>query len=591
MSHYQAPLRDMSFVRQEMFASQQRWQRLPGLNHLDDDTATAVLSGAATVAAEIIDPLNPTGDRDGVRFKQGKVTTPPGFKDAFDAFVGGGWNRIAAAVEFGGMGMPASVGMATNEMFYAAGIAFTMYSGLTSAACTAIAATGSEALKQRYLPPMIAGKWAGTMCLTESQAGTDLGLMRTRAEKQPDGSYRISGSKIFISGGEQDLTENIIHLVLARLPDAPAGSRGISLFLVPKVLPDEAGALGPHNALSCGSVENKMGIHGSATCVMNFDGAKGWLLGEENKGLQAMFIMMNHERLGVGNMGVAVGERAYQRAVAYARERLQGRAVGAPAGSPPQPLIAHGDVRRMLLTMKALTEGGRALIGYIARLLELEKYSEESDERVRAGNLVALLTPVAKAFSTDMGFACCVDGQQIFGGHGYIREHGIEQLVRDARITQIYEGANGVQAADLLGRKTLKCGGQFLTQWLSEIREFMTGVAPAIRSEFNPQLEAVMGDVESLTQNLLARLGEDPDEAGAAATEYLHIIGYLTHAYLWLRAADIALRKLDSEPDFYRVKLQTARFYYARILPRIHSLIICVEAGGNTLSVMKPDDF
>ena len=458
MPEFNAPLRDMRFVLHEVFNAPKLWARLPALaDTVDGDTADAILEEAAKVTGNLIAPLNRSGDEEGASWHAGQVRTPAGFKEAYSTYIQGGWVGLSGNPAYGGMGMPKMLAVQFEEMLYAANSSFALYSALSSGACLAIDAHASEALKQLYLPPMYEGRWAGSMCLTEAHAGTDLGIIRTRAEPQADGSYRISGSKIFITGGEQDLTENIIHLVLAKLPDAPAGPKGISLFLVPKFMVNADGSLGERNPVTCGSIEHKMGIQASATCVMNFDQAIGYLVGEPNKGLAAMFTMMNYERLGVGIQGLATGERSYQNAIEYARDRLQSRSPTGPQAKDKvaDPIIVHPDVRRMLLTMKAANEGGRAFSTYVAMQLDTAKFSEDPDTRKRAESLVALLTPVAKAFLTDLGLETTVHGQQIFGGHGYIREWGQEQLVRDVRITQIYEGTNGIQALDLVGRKIL----------------------------------------------------------------------------------------------------------------------------------------
>ncbi|MCY1409624.1 3-methylmercaptopropionyl-CoA dehydrogenase [compost metagenome] len=438
---------------------------------------------------------------------------------------------------------------------------------------------------------MYAGVWAGSMCLTEPHAGTDLGIIRTKAEPQADGSYRISGTKIFITGGEHDLTENIIHLVLAKLPDAPAGPKGISLFLVPKVMVNDDGSLGEKNSLSCGSIEHKMGIKGSSTCVMNFDGATGWIVDAPNKGLAAMFTMMNYERLGVGIQGLAAGERSYQSAVEYARERIQSRAPTGPVAKDKgaDPIIVHPDVRRMLLTMKALNEGGRAFSSYVAMQLDTAKFSEDAATRKRAEELVALLTPVAKAFLTDLGLESCVHGQQVFGGHGYIREWGQEQLVRDVRIAQIYEGTNGIQALDLAGRKIVGSSGAFYKHFADEVKAFANG-AGAELAEFVEPLKAAIANLDDLTAWLLDQGKANPNEIGAASVEYLHVFGYTAYAYVWALMARAALGK-EGQDEFYASKLGTARFYFARLLPRIHSLTASVKAGSESLYLLDAAQF
>ncbi|MGS6456592.1 acyl-CoA dehydrogenase C-terminal domain-containing protein [Pseudomonas aeruginosa] len=593
MPEYNAPLRDMRFLLNDVFDAPALWQRLPRLaERIDADTADAILEEAAKVTGGLLAPLNRSGDEEGAQWQDGAVRTPAGFREAYATYAEGGWVGLTGNPAHGGMGMPKMLAVQFEEMMYAANASFSLYSTLSAGACLALDAHGSEELKNRYLPNMYAGTWAGSMCLTEPHAGTDLGIIRTKAEPQADGSYRISGTKIFITGGEQDLTENIIHLVLAKLPDAPAGSRGISLFLVPKFLVGDDGALGARNAVHCGSIEHKMGIKASATCVMNFDGASGWLVGEVNKGLAAMFTMMNYERLSIGIQGIGCAEMSYQSAVAYARERLQSRAPTGPVArdKATDPIIVHPDVRRMLLTMKALTEGGRAFSTYVGQQLDLAKYAEDQEERSQAEALVALLTPVAKAFFTDTGLESCVLGQQVFGGHGYIREWGQEQLVRDVRIAQIYEGTNGIQALDLMGRKVVANGGLFLSIFSREVRAFAAG-ANAELAEFVTPLLTALDLLDNLTQGIVARAGNDPREIGAASVEYLHLFGYTAYAYLWARMAAAALRQREVDPSFHDGKLATARFYFARILPRVHSLAAAVEAGSESLYGLEAEQF
>ncbi len=593
MPEYNAPLRDMRFLLNDVFDAPALWQRLPRLaERIDADTADAILEEAAKVTGGLLAPLNRSGDEEGAQWQDGAVRTPAGFREAYATYAEGGWVGLTGNPAHGGMGMPKMLAVQFEEMMYAANASFSLYSTLSAGACLALDAHGSEELKNRYLPNMYAGTWAGSMCLTEPHAGTDLGIIRTKAEPQADGSYRISGTKIFITGGEQDLTENIIHLVLAKLPDAPAGSRGISLFLVPKFLVGDDGALGARNAVHCGSIEHKMGIKASATCVMNFDGASGWLVGEVNKGLAAMFTMMNYERLSIGIQGIGCAEMSYQSAVAYARERLQSRAPTGPVArdKAADPIIVHPDVRRMLLTMKALTEGGRAFSTYVGQQLDLAKYAEDQEERSQAEALVALLTPAAKAFFTDTGLESCVLGQQVFGGHGYIREWGQEQLVRDVRIAQIYEGTNGIQALDLMGRKVVANGGLFLSIFSREVRAFAAG-ANAELAEFVTPLLTALDLLDNLTQGIVARAGNDPREIGAASVEYLHLFGYTAYAYLWARMAAAAQRQREVDPAFHDGKLATARFYFARILPRVHSLAAAVEAGSESLYGLEAEQF
>ncbi|CAM3965551.1 Acyl-CoA dehydrogenase [compost metagenome] len=588
MSDYLPPLRDMDFLFNEVFDIPGQWARIPALaEQVDSDTARAILEQAGKLIAQQVAPLNRSGDEQGCRWQDGRVSTPDGFAQAYRNYAEDGWVGVAGASEYGGMGMPKVIAAQVEEMLNAANLSFALYPMLTAGACLSLLNHASETLKARFLPPMYEGRWSGSMCLTEPHAGTDLGLIRTRAEPAADGSYRITGTKIFITGGEQDLTENIIHLVLAKLPDAPAGAKGISLFLVPKLMVEEDGGLGQANAVSCGSIEHKMGIKASATCVMNFDGATGYLVGEANKGLNAMFTMMNYERLGVGIQGLALGERSYQNAVAYARERLQSRASTGPQ-APEQaadPIIVHPDVRRMLLTMKALNEGGRAFSTYVALQLDLAKYSEKADERAQAEARVALLTPVAKAFLTDMGLETTVHGQQVFGGHGYIREWGQEQLIRDCRITQIYEGTNGIQALDLLGRKLVADGGRSYAALAQEIKAFAQALTPS-RAEFKTPLLLALANLDDLTAWVLDRAQGNPQEIGAAAVEYLQVFGYTLYAYLWAQMADVVL---DQHGTFYQSKLGTARFYFARLLPRIHSLSASVKAGSQSLYLLKAE--
>lgn len=590
MPDYNAPLRDMRFVLHEVFDAPSLWARLPALAEtVDAATADAILEEAAKVTGTLIAPLNRSGDEEGAHWQEGIVTTPRGFKEAYATYIDGGWVGLSGNPAYGGMGMPKMLAVQFEEMLYAAGSSFALYSALSSGACLAIDAHASEALKATYLPPMYEGRWAGSMCLTEAHAGTDLGIIRTRAEAQADGSYAISGSKIFITGGEHDLTENIVHLVLAKLPGAPAGPKGISLFLVPKILVNADGSLGAHNAVSCGSIEHKMGIKASSTCVMNFDGATGWLVGEENRGLAAMFTMMNYERLSIGIQGIGCAEASYQNAAAYARERLQSRG---PSGAQAQdkvadPIIVHPDVRRMLLTMRAMTEGGRAFASYVGQQLDLSKFSDDADERRAADSLVALLTPVAKAFFTDSGLESCIHGQQVFGGHGYIREWGQEQLVRDVRIAQIYEGTNGIQALDLLGRKVVANGGAALRLFAAEVREFAHRHEGAYAAELLVELERL----EGVSGWLLEQARSNPNAVGAAAVEYLHLFGYVAYAYVWARMAAVAETRRDDDPAFYGAKLATAAFYFARLLPRTLSLEASIRAGGASLYGLAAEQF
>ncbi|HCS43479.1 MAG TPA: acyl-CoA dehydrogenase [Pseudomonas sp.] len=590
MPEFNAPLRDMRFVLNELFDAPALWSRLPDLTQqIDAETADAILEEAAKITSSLVAPLNRSGDEEGVHWQDGKVTTPAGFREAYATYIEGGWVGLSGNPRFGGLGAPKMLAVLFEEMLYGANCSFALYSALSSGACLAIDAHASSDLKERYLPPMYEGRWAGSMCLTEAHAGTDLGLIRTRAELQADGSYRITGSKIFITGGEQDLTENIIHLVLARLPDAPAGPKGISLFLVPKIQVTDDGSLGAANSLSCGSIEHKMGIKASATCVMNFDGATGWLIGESNRGLAAMFTMMNYERLSIGIQGLGCAEASYQNARTYAQERLQSRSAKGPVAKAQiaDPIIVHGDVRRMLLTMKAMTEGGRAFACYVAQQLDLAKFATDLDERQKAESLVALLTPVAKAFFTDIGLESCIHGQQVFGGHGYIREWGQEQLVRDTRIAQIYEGTNGIQALDLLGRKVLGNGGAALNVFAGDIRDYAnSGVAP-YASHVLPALERLV----NVSRWLQVQAAVDPNVISSSCVEYLHLFGYVSYAYLWARMAEVADTKLAEDEKFYGAKRATADFFFARLLPRVESLDACIRSGSASLYALEADQF
>ena len=585
MAEYRVPLRDMSFLLYEVFKTDEMWQNSPVLaERVDRDTADAILQECAKIAEQEIAPISRQGDEIGVSFNEGKVTTAPGYKEAFNTYAEGGWTALGGDPEFGGMGMPKVITALHEEMLCSADISFSLYPGLTAGAALSLAKHGSDELRERYLTRMYAGEWAASMCLTESHSGSDLGIIRTKAIPQQDGSYRITGNKIFITGGEHDLTENIVHLVLAKLPDAPAGPRGISLFLVPKIKVNQDGSLGESNNVSCGSIEHKMGIHASATCVMNFDDSEGYLVGEINKGLACMFTMMNFERIGVGIQGIGTAVKSYQNALEYAKERLQGRSltgVKAPE-KEADPIIVHGDVRRMLLNMKALNEGSRALSTYIAMQLDYSNYGE-GEQQVKGEALTALMTPVAKAFFTDMGFDSTVAGQQIFGGHGFIREWGQEQLVRDTRIAQIYEGTNGIQAMDLLARKVAGSKGQLMQVFVDEVNQYIESTTAQNMQEFIAPLKLAIADLASLTDEVLTKSQSDINELGTAANDYLHVFGYTAMAFIWARMAEVALAGDNQSDEFYQSKLLTARYYFARLLPRRTSLIEAIKAGSESL--------
>ena len=591
MQEYRPPLRDMRFVLFELMQAEARWASLPATAELNRELADAVLEEAGRVSAGLIAPLLRPGDEEGVKFDAGVVTTPAGYKEVWRQFAEGGWVGLTGNPEYGGQGMPKLLAALVEEMQVSAGSAFGLYSILSSGACLLLDAHASDEQRQRYIPPIYRGEWTGVMCLTEAHAGSDLGLIRTRAEPAADGSYRISGSKIFITGGEQDLTSSIVHLVLARLPDAPAGTKGISLFIVPKFLVNDDGSLGARNAVACGSIEHKMGIHAASTCVMNYDGASGWLVGEPGKGLNYMFTMMNYERVTVGLQGLGCAERAYQGSLAYARERLQGRSAS-NSGAAADPIIQHADVRRMLLTQKALVEAGRAFAAHVALQLDLAKHGS-GDEQQRAAAQVALLTPVTKAFLTDKGLEGCLLGQMVFGGHGYIREWGMEQLVRDVRISQIYEGTNGIQALDLLGRKVLADGGRALAALFTEVDGWIDSVrAEPGMSEFLEPLERAVAAFERLSRQLLHGAASDPDLLSASAVDYLHAFGFTLYAWLWARMAQLALAHTGDDSDgFYAAKLETARFFMQRLLPQMFSHCEMAQAGSKTIMALPAERF
>ncbi|WP_067515447.1 acyl-CoA dehydrogenase C-terminal domain-containing protein [Endozoicomonas ascidiicola] len=584
MAEYKAPLRDMRFVMYDVFNVAEQWSQWPAVSEMvDAETADAILEEAAKLASRTIAPLNRSGDEEACSWDNGNVSTPAGYKEAYKTFAEGGWSGLGGNPAYGGMGMPKVLAAQFDEMACSASLAFILYPSLGAGASLAIDAHASETLKETYLPKMYSGEWSGTMCLTEPHAGTDLGIIRTKAEDNGDGSYDITGTKIFITGGEHDLTDNIIHLVLAKLPDAPKGPKGISLFLVPKFMVNEDGSLGERNGAACGSIEHKMGINGSATCVMNFDNAKGYLVGEVNKGLNAMFTMMNYERVFVGIQGLGSSEMSYQTALEYAKDRIQGRsATGAKnKEKAADPLMVHGDIRRMLLNMKALNEGGRAFSTYVAKQLDIAKYSKDDQEQKKAEALVALLTPVVKAFLTDAGLESCVAGQQVLGGHGYIREWGQEQLVRDVRITQIYEGTNGIQALDLLGRKIAMSGGTYLETFLSEIRN-----STSADDEFAEQLLPAVDKLEELTHKLLNQAKDDPNLINAACVDYLNAFAYVAYGWMWSLMSKKATEKLadgTEEKEWMQAKQITARYYFKRLLPRFESAALAALSGTEEL--------
>lgn len=592
--NYNAPLREMFFVLHELFDVTAHCDRLG--NELDRETIDGILEQGARFAGQVVAPLNRQGDEQGCRLEQGSVRTPDGFRQAYQQYVENGWAAMTGPLEYGGQGLPQMVAACFHEMLMGASLSFRIYSGLTEGAVLALYRHGSAALKRDYLGKLVSGQWAGTMCLTEPQAGTDLALLRTRAEPQGDGRYLISGSKIFISGGEQDLTENIVHLVLARLPDAPTGVRGISLFLVPKFICTAEGEPGLRNAVTCGALEHKMGIKGAATCVMNFDAAQGWLVGEANQGLACMFTMMNDARFQVGLQGLGIAEAAFQGGLAYARERLQSRSLAGPVAPErsADPIICHPDVRRMLLTQKTLTEGCRMLAALTAQALDLEHGAALPEERLAAGRRAALLIPIVKALLTDVGQEVASLGVQLYGGHGYIREWGMEQLMRDSRITQLYEGTNGIQALDLIRRKVLGDGGEqlhlLIDQLLAQVGECrsepLTGMATAVSQR--------LLEWRNLSAEVLDACRCDPQEIGAVSVDFLAYSGYVLLAALWLRAAERACAALAAgSPDcaFYQAKVQAATFYWRRILPRANAHCEALRGGAQCLMSLDEAHF
>jgi len=587
--NYKAPLRDMEFVYYELFNGDEI-TKLPGYEEATHETVKAILQEAAKMAENVLLPLNQSGDEEGCHFENGEVTVPKGFQEAYDIYTEGGWHGLSTEPEFDGMGLPHSLSILLGEMMTSSNHSFSMYTSLTYAAGKAIQACGTQIQKEKYLTKFVDGSWSGTMCLTEAQCGTDLGLITTKAApKTSDGedSFSINGSKIFISAGEHDLTDNIVHLVLARLPDAPKGVKGISLFIVPKFLSNDDGSLGKKNGVSCGSIEHKMGLHANPTCVINFDDAEGYLLGEKHKGMQAMFVMMNAQRLITGVQGVGAGEISYQAAVEYARDRQQMRSL--TGAKFPQlkadPIIVHPDVRRMLLTMRAYTEGARALSCWVAQELDHAQRNPDSTRKELADDLSCLLTPVIKAFQTDNGFDVTNMGIQIFGGHGYISEHGMEQLVRDVRIAQLYEGANGIQALDLVGRKLSMHKGRYLRNYFHIVQTFMEGEASnEAMQEFILPLQTAFEDLQQATIWIEKEASLNPDQAGGASVDYLRLFGLVTLGFMWARSSKIAVsKKSGADTDFYQAKIKTARFYMEKLLPQTQSLLNTIQAGSTSL--------
>lgn len=591
MSSYKAPLRDLRFVREELLDYYQHYQNLPGCETVSADLVDPILEGLSQFCEAQLAPLARSGDEQGCRWEDGNVYTPDGFRDAYQQYTEAGWGTLDLPEAYGGQGLPESLQVLGSEIVGSCNAAWYTYPGLSHGAIKTILAHGSDAQKSRFLPQMVSGRWTGTMCLTEAHCGTDLGLLRTRAEADDNGNYRLYGTKIFISAGDHDLAENIVHIVLARLPDAPPGTKGISLFIVPKRNVNADGGAGERNHVNCGGIEKKMGIHASATCTLNFDGAEGYLLGPPHKGLACMFTFMNEARLGTALQGVVHAEVGFQKALAYAHERLQMRALSGPKSPelPADPIVVHPDVRRMLLTQRAIAEGGRALIAYAAQFLDQISHGSDQQQRGEAERMLSLLTPIAKAFLTETGFEAANLAVQCLGGHGYIREWGLEQNVRESRISMLYEGTTGIQALDLLGRKVAGDGGQTLERFIGEIEAFCQQENPAPEvSNQQRKLLQLCQEWRALTTNILTAAQQDPEVIGAASVDYLMYCGYVTLGYLWARMGAVAQHALDngsSETRFYRNKLATARFYFQRLLPRTQTLAATMLAGPDSLAV------
>jgi hypothetical protein len=597
MPEYKAPLRDIKFVMSELLESETHYANLEGAEDATPDMVDAIVQEGAKFCEQVLSPLNQSGDQEGCTWTEQGVTTPTGFRDAYQQYIEGGWPSMTAPTEQGGQGLPESVGLVMREMIGTANWSWGMYPGLSHGAINTVNIHGTDVQKETYLTKLVSGEWTGTMCLTEAHCGSDLGILRSKAEPNADGSYSITGTKIFISAGEHDMADNIVHIVLARLPGAPEGTKGISLFVVPKLLPDADGNAGEKNAVACGSIEHKMGIHGNATCVMNFDGAKGWLIGPENKGLNCMFTFMNVARLGTALQGLGAAELAFQGSLAYAKDRLAMRSLTGPKNpeSTADPIIVHPDVRRMLLTQKAIAEGSRALIYMAAQQGDIAEKSTDEAARHEAEELMGFLTPIAKAFLTELGFESANLGMQVYGGHGFISEWGMEQVVRDARIGMIYEGTTGIQALDLLGRKVLMSRGESLKRFTKLVHVFCKENADNDQmKEFVEPLQALNKEWNDITMKVGVNAMKNRDEVGAASFDYLMYSGYGVFAYLWARMAKVALDRMvegTSEEAFYNSKVDTARFYFKRMLPRSRGHAEMIQAGADNLMSMQEEHF
>ncbi|MDO6641637.1 acyl-CoA dehydrogenase C-terminal domain-containing protein [Shewanella sp. 5_MG-2023] len=596
MPDYKAPIRDFKFVMQELLGCESHYQGL-GYEDASIDMIDAIIAEAAKLTEQVVAPLNQIGDQQGCTWTDGNVTTPDGFKDAYKQYVEGGWPTLSQSPEFGGQGLPHSLNMNIAEMFSSANHSFAMYPGLSHGALATIEAHGSETQKQQFMPKLVEGTWTGTMCLTEPHCGTDLGMLRTKAELNEDGTYSLSGTKIFISAGEHDLSDNIVHIVIARIPGAPEGNKGISLFIVPKFNVNEDGSISDRNGVSCGSIEHKMGINGNATCVINFDAATGHLIGEPNRGLKCMFTFMNAARIGVASEGVAAAEASFQGALAYAKDRLQMRSISGvknPQG-PADPIIVHPDVRRMLLTQKSIAEGGRALLSYLAQLVDIVHAEKNEAVKAETETKLAFLTPIAKAFLSELGFEATSHGVQIFGGHGFIKEWGMEQLMRDTKISCLYEGTTGIQALDLLARKIIGTQGEILKPFSKDVTLFcQQNMDDQAMAEFIQPIMAYAKEWHELTVTIGAKATKNPDEIGGASVDYLMFAGYVTLAFFWARMAKVAQEKLKtdtSEKAFYQAKIKTAQFFIQRMLPRAKGHAACIQNGVDSMMALDSKDF